>query len=174
MTKEAYREELAAAHARIAQLEAQLAEASETADPRIKTLEERRALVVRTSERKYLRKLTAGIIGGFTLVFTFIGVIAWAAAGALPNEAGMIFGIGGMGLFFGLLIGVLQLFIAPVTARRQLEAIEQALVEARRIAKLEHELAEMRRVRVASEPSVELEERSEEEGDVEEAKRERR
>jgi len=166
MTKE-YREDLAAAHARIAQLEAQLAEAAETSDPKVKMLEDRRALITRTSEPKYLRKLAAGIIGGFTLAFTLIGVVAWAAAGALPGEAGMILGIGGMGLFFGALIGVLQLFIAPVTAKRQLEAIAQALVEARRIAKLESDLAEMRRVRVASEPAAEIEE----EAEAEDAKR---
>jgi hypothetical protein len=157
MTKE-YREDLAAAHARIAQLEARLAEADETRDPKIKALEERRALIARTSEPKYLRKLTAGIIGGFTFVLTLIGVIAWAAAGAIPSEAGMILGIGGMGLFLGLLIGLLQLFLTPVTATRQIEVIDQQIAEARRIAKLESEVAEMRRVRVASEPSAASEE----------------
>jgi hypothetical protein len=158
MTKEAYREELAAAHARIAQLEAQLAERTETRDPKVAKLEQQRATIVRTSQPRYLRNFTLGIIGGTTLAFAAIGLVAWLAAGALPGEIGLIFGIGGMGLFFGLLIGLLQFFLTPLTAKRQLEAIDQALAEARRIAKLESEVAEMRRVRVASEPSAEPEE----------------
>ena len=162
MTKEAYREELAAAHARIAQLEAQLADQTATSDPKIKALEEARATVVRTSEPKYLRKFAATAIGGATFVFGIIGVVVWAAAGAHPNEAGMIAGFGGMGLFFGLLIGLLQLFLTPVTAKQQLKKIDEDLAEARRIAKLESEVAEMRRVRVASEPIAEADVQDEE------------
>jgi len=161
MTKEAYREELAAAHARIAQLEARLAEPHETEDPKIQTLEQRRVAILRTTDPSYLRKLTAGIIGGFTLVLTLIGVVAWLGAGALPQEAGLILGIGGVGLFFGVIIGVLQFFLTPVTAKRQLEAIDRALAEARRVAALEREVAEMRRVRVATETSAEADETEE-------------
>ena len=163
MTKEAYREELASAHARIAQLEAQLVDATTTTDPKIKKLEAQRAMIVRTSAPTYVRRFAAGSIGALTLVFGLIGVIAWAVAGALPNEVGMIFGFGGLGLFFGLLIGLLQLFVGPATTRRQLEQIDQELAEARRIAKLESEVAEMRRVRVGTEPVAE--EQAEEEAE---------
>jgi len=169
MAKEAYREELAAAHARIAQLEAQLAEKSEAADPKIKKLEEQRVTIVRTSDPKYLRKFALGAIGGFTLVFGLIGLIAWAVAGALPSEVGMVAGIGSVGLFIGLLIGLLQLFLTPATAKQQLEKIDQELAEARRIAKLESEVAEMRRVRVGADP---LEAAAEEEEEAKGARRE--
>jgi hypothetical protein len=168
MAKE-YREELAAAHARIAQLEAQLAEktaAAAATDPKIAKLETQRALIVRTSTPTYLRKFAVGSIAVLTLAFGLVGLLAWAVAGALPSELGMVFGIGGLGLFIGLLVGVLQLFLAPVTARRQIEQIDQELAEARRIAKLESDIAEMRRVRVGVEPAAETEEE-----DAEEAKR---
>ena len=161
MTKEAYREELAAAHARIAQLEAQLAGMSASQHPKIDALERRRVEIVRTSDRNYLLKLTAGIVGGFTFVFAGIGVIAWASAGADPREAGLILGIGGMGLIVGLVIGVVQLFATPAAAQRQLAKIDRDLAEARRIARLESEVAAMRRVRVASEPTADGEEEEE-------------
>ena len=170
MTKEAYREELAAAHARIAQLEAQLADATTSTDPKINKLLENRAMIVRTSDPKRLRNFALGSIGGFTLAFGVIGVIAWAVAGALPKEAGMIGGIAGLGLFIGLLVGLLNLFITPIAAPRQLEQIDQQLAEARRIAKLESEVAEMRRVRVGAAPPAEEEEQQ----DADEESRARR
>jgi hypothetical protein len=163
MTKEAYREELAAAHARIAELEDRLAEKTATMDPKIRSLEERRARVARTSEPRYLRKFALVVTGALTLVFGVIGLVAWAATGALPSEAGMVGGIGGLGLFIGLVIGLLHLFITPVAAKRQLEHIDQQIAEALRIAKLESDVAEMRRVRVGSEPLADVEEAREEE-----------
>jgi len=173
MTKEAYREELAAAHARIAQLEEQLADASSSTDPKIKKLLESRAVIVRTSDPKRMRNFALGTIGAFTLVFGLIGLISWAAAGALPNEAGMVGGIGGLGLFIGLLIATLNRLIAPGASRRQLEQVDQEIAEARRIAKLESEVAEMRRVRVRTEPAAQVEEEEEQE-DVNEEARARR
>ena len=117
-------------------------------DPKVRTLEEQRARIVRTSAPRYIRRLSLGLVGAFTLVFGVIGIIAWAAAGALPNEAGMVGGIGGLGLFIGLVIGVSQMFLTPVISKRQLEVIDRQLAEAQRIAKLESEVAAMRRVRV--------------------------
>jgi hypothetical protein len=70
-----------------------------------------------------------------------------------------------MGVVVGLLIGLLQFVISPATAKQQLEKIDQDLAEARRIAKLESEVAQMRRVRVAPEPIAGADE-PEADGDV--------
>jgi hypothetical protein len=138
----AYREELAAAHARIASLEAELASRKAPAtDKRIRDLDAQRDKLQETIEPERIRKVA--LLTPFVTASLF-GVLALLAALGGPKPELIAIPIAGAVL--GGLISLLHAFVNPKSVRAQIAKLDEQIAEIRRITALEEEVRETRRL----------------------------
>ena len=156
-SKDAYREELSAAHARIASLEAELAGAG--VDPKIKELEKQRQELVDTTGPKRFRGFLWKLFFLPIAVFGGIGAVA-AAVTRQPEPLALAV----CGLVISVLVTSVHYFVTPNATKQQIAKIDRELEEAQRIARLEKEVKETRRL-LEGQPQVRVETESVEPGE---------
>lgn len=134
----AYRGQLAAAHARIAALEAELGKRS---DPKIQELENQRAKLAKVAEPRQIRRMALFLP---LLVGGVLSIPALIAAFTEPSKELLLLPLAG--LVIGGILAALHVLLTPSSTRAAIAAIDDKIAEARRLIALEDEMRETRRM----------------------------
>jgi len=150
--RDGYRDELAAAQARIATLEQELSAmrgttAQDGPDPRLTALEDKYRRLTRAAEPKVIRRTALGV--------ALLPVVVMVSVGVLLVATGESFGFFFVGLGTLMAVGLYFLLttVGATNAKQLAENARAELQEARRLRAVERALADARpRVRVEDEP----------------------
>ena len=151
---DAYREQLAAAHARIEALEAELAgkNGAGVSSPKIVELERQREQVIEKGSPEKVRRQALSITLVPTIMFGLIAVFLWrsqhpARLADLVSLPIVVVAVGG-------LLGLFIVLATPASTRAAVAKLDREIAEARRVLALEAEVRETRRRQRASKDSA--------------------
>jgi hypothetical protein len=142
--RDAYRDDLAAAQARVATLEdalaARNASGGEARAREIAELEARRAKALAAGDERRIRKATLLLVAGiFVLLLTLLAVPAFLVSGDLPS-----LGLLAIAAVPCLLLGGILPLVFKAGAKQELANVDARLGEATRMRELEEQVKETR------------------------------